>query len=49
MGGHLAVFAEILSSNQLLWNSLSSLERHSEVVTSVKAYTLHDTMMFTQH
>lgn len=29
MRGHLAVFAEILSSNQLLWDGFSSLEKHS--------------------
>lgn len=27
MGGHLAVFAKILSSNQLCWDSFSSLEK----------------------
>lgn len=36
MGGHLTVFAEILSSNQLLWHSLSSLEKYSEVVMMSK-------------
>lgn len=32
MRGHLAVFAEILSSNQLLWDSFSSLEKYSKAL-----------------
>lgn len=32
----MTVFAEILSSNQLLWHSLSSLQKYSEVVMMSK-------------
>lgn len=53
MRGHLAVFAEILSSNQLLWDSFSSLEKYSKALEHTiechNGYRLVVEQVFTQH